>query len=62
MADKEGKSIRCPLCGTWLIRANYEGESEINCTSGRCKATLIVAMRDGQPMVAVVQPEKSKRT
>jgi phage FluMu protein Com len=62
MADKrEGTSIRCPACGTWLIRVNYVGESEINCGNSRCKATLVVASRDGQTMVAVVS-EKSKRT
>ena len=59
----EGVVIVCPLCGSWVMRASYEGVAEVNCRgsrrdSGKCGATLRVQFRAGAPTVAVIGSTK----
>ena len=42
------------MCGTWLIRANYEGDAEVNCKNSRCGATLVVKVESGNTTVTVI--------
>lgn len=61
MADivKTGNVIRCPRCGTWLMRGDYEGKAEVNCKNQRCNSALEVIITNGQPTVTVLANKKA---
>lgn len=51
--------IRCPACGNFVMKGDFEGiVAEVNCTNGRCKATLEVLMKSGKPTVTVLATKK----
>jgi phage FluMu protein Com len=55
--EKDGTVVRCPQCGSWLIRADFDGTAELNCGNNRCKAVLLVASQKGELAVVILDPK-----
>jgi len=51
---------RCPKCGGFLMKAEYEGRSEVNCQNKRCRATLLVAVKNDKLTVVVLESSERK--
>jgi predicted RNA-binding Zn-ribbon protein involved in translation (DUF1610 family) len=59
MTRDEGRKTRCPECGWFVARiTSTEAEIELNCSNGRCGATLIVRRENSEVTVAVAQKGK----
>lgn len=57
MMRDNGCKVRCPACGTFVIRVtSVEAEAELNCPGSRCGVTLLVA-RDKNGITVNVVPK-----
>jgi hypothetical protein len=54
MVRDEGQKVRCPGCGWFVAKVtSVEAEVELNCSNGRCRATLVVRRENSEVTVSV---------
>ena len=54
------KIVRCPACGGWLMKAEYEGKSEVNCQNRkRCGVPLLVEIHGDKTTVTVLESKRA---
>lgn len=59
MQRDEGRKTRCPECGWFLARiTSVEAEIELNCSNGRCGATLVIVRENTEVTVRVTTKAK----
>ncbi len=47
-------TVKCLSCGAWVLRGEFEGTVELNCSQQSCRTGLLVTISDGKPRVEVV--------
>ena len=58
MPEGNGSEVRCPACGNWLLRQEFEGRLQIKCRNKRCDGQLVVEVHAGKPTVTVLSTKK----